>query len=143
MNLFRREEEAEDPARPYRALIELIETTSRVARIASGASRRDAAQLWCAGLRAVGGRRAYEARARERQAACPGRERRPAMGLLAAPRAVAVSGRGLRISYRGEHERRPTRSRSLSLVEAILEDPRAILYGRSSNRIKAELIATS
>ena len=133
VNVLRREQEAADASRPYRSVIELVdsshESLARKRRL-----RRDAAKL-VRGLRRAGIVRLSRAADSPRRRLCVSDELDWDFSPHHALSLYLVEASGLLDPAEPDYARD-----LLSLVEAILEDPRALLYAQL-DRIKRDLLA--
>ncbi len=133
VNVLRREEEAADASRPYRALIELIDTSHESAQ-RKRRLRRDAAQL-VRGLRQAGIVEVGRDRASDRRRLRVSGELQWDFALHHALSLYLVDASGFL-----DPDEQDYALDLLSLVEAILEDPQAILQAQL-NQIKRDLLA--
>ncbi len=133
VNVLRREEESPDPARPYRALIELIDTSHEVSR-RRHRLRRDSARL-VRGLRQADVVRVRRDPDSRRRLVVSG-DLQWDFSLHLALSLYLVEAIGFL-----DPEEPDYALDVLSLIEAILEDPVAILRAQL-DRLKGELVAT-
>jgi hypothetical protein len=137
VNVLRREQEAVDASRPYRSVIELVDA-SHESLACKRRLRRDAAKL-VRGLRRAGIVRVSRAAGLSRRRLCVSDELDWNFSPHHALSLYLVEASGLLDPADPDYA-----LDLLSLVEAILEDPRALLYaqlGRIKRDLRAELKA--